>query len=111
MVESRTDSTHILGAIRSLNRLECVGETMRHALDTLARVAPEWLYSWLPPEWLERYRTRVTDFRLPKGTVQRLAWAEQIGRDGAQLLQAIDAPKAPTWLREVPALVALRQIW
>ena len=37
----RTDSTHVLAAIQVLTRLECVGETLRHALDTLARVAPE----------------------------------------------------------------------
>ena len=39
----RTDSTHDLAAIRTLNRLECVGETMRHALEALAVVAPAWL--------------------------------------------------------------------
>src|SRR5215211_7477866 len=39
----RTDSTHILAAVRALNRVEVVGETMRHALHTLAVVAPEWL--------------------------------------------------------------------
>jgi hypothetical protein len=38
----RTDSTHVLAAVRALNRLEVVGETMRHALTTLAVVAPEW---------------------------------------------------------------------
>src|ERR671921_495667 len=32
----RTDSTHVLGMIRALHRLECAGETMRHALDSLA---------------------------------------------------------------------------
>ena len=39
----RTDSTHVLAAIRGLNRLECLGETMRQALNGLAVVAPEWL--------------------------------------------------------------------
>src|SRR5579864_1226535 len=29
----RTDSTHVLGAIRTLNRLEVVGETLRQALN------------------------------------------------------------------------------
>jgi transposase len=38
----RTDSTHILAAVRALNRIEVVGDTMRHALNTLAVVAPEW---------------------------------------------------------------------
>ena len=31
----RTDSTVVLGAVRDLNRLELVGETMRHALNSL----------------------------------------------------------------------------
>src|SRR6266849_5154144 len=41
--KQRTDSTHVLAAIRTLRRLECVGETMRHALNVLAEVAPAWL--------------------------------------------------------------------
>ena len=44
----RTDSTHVLGAIRNLNRLEFVIETMRHALNTLAVVAPEWIRTHVP---------------------------------------------------------------
>lgn len=39
----RTDSTHVLAAIRELNRLEVVGETMRRALNELADAAPDWL--------------------------------------------------------------------
>ena len=41
----RTDSTHVLAHVRAVNRLECVGETLRHALNRLATVAPEWLQS------------------------------------------------------------------
>ena len=37
--KQRTDSTHVLAAIRTLNRLTCVGETMRYALNALAAVA------------------------------------------------------------------------
>jgi transposase len=37
----RTDSTHVVGAIQALNRLECVTETLRHALNSLAVVAPD----------------------------------------------------------------------
>ena len=39
----RTDSTHVLGALRVLNRLERVGETLRSALNAIAALAPEWL--------------------------------------------------------------------
>src|SRR5712692_11441183 len=35
--KQRTDSTHVLAAIRTLRRLECVGETMRHALNVPSR--------------------------------------------------------------------------
>ncbi len=39
----RTDSTHVLATIRVLNLLELVSETLRHALNSLAVVAPDWL--------------------------------------------------------------------
>ena len=34
--KQRTDSTHVLAAIRTLRRLECVGETIRQTLNILA---------------------------------------------------------------------------
>src|ERR671912_538570 len=79
----RTDSTHVLGAVRALNRLGCAIETLRAALNALATAAPEW----------------------------RRAYAEQIGRDGHALLAAIMVPDAPAWLREVPAVTLLRHVW
>jgi transposase len=39
----RTDSTHVLAKVRALNRAECVVETLRHALNVLAVVAPDLL--------------------------------------------------------------------
>ena len=39
----RTDSTHVLGCVRAINRLLCAQETLRHALNVLAVAAPEWL--------------------------------------------------------------------
>lgn len=67
----RTDSTHILAAIRELNRLECVGETLRHTLNTLATVAPDWLQSWVPSTWYARYGRRFEEYRLPPGKSER----------------------------------------
>lgn len=54
----RTDATHVLAAVHVLNRLECIGETLRHALNSLASRAPEWLRAWVPPLWFERYSRR-----------------------------------------------------
>ena len=50
----RTDATYVLAAVRAINRVVCVGETMRAALNILAEVAPEWLRSFAPDEWYER---------------------------------------------------------
>ena len=69
----RTDSTHVLAAIRTIRRLECVGETMRHAKSVLAEVAPDWLLEHMEPEWAERYQKRFSDFRLPTDTTERVA--------------------------------------
>jgi transposase len=107
----RTDSTHVLAAIHVLNRLECVGETLRHALNTLATVAPDWLRIWVPSAWFDRYGRRFEDYRLPASKAERYALAEQIGADGRLLLEQVYAADAPAWLREVPAVQILRRVW
>jgi len=107
----RTDSTPVLAAVRALNRVELVGETMRHALNTLAVVAPAWMHGVSQPEWIERYARRAEDTRLPKGQDARVALALDIGTDGYTLLSAAYAPDAPTWLRQVPAVATLRRVW
>jgi transposase len=109
--KQRTDSTHVLAAVRALNRLELVREAMRHALDVLAEVAPGWLSSHAREEWVKRYRGRSDEGRLPKGKEAQRALADQIGRDGAELLDAISSADAPAGLREVPAVEMLRRIW
>jgi hypothetical protein len=73
--QQRTDSTHVLAKIRSLNRIEGVGETFRAALNTLAVVAPEWLQEQWQEEWIERYEHRVEAYRLPDGKQAREAYA------------------------------------
>jgi transposase len=107
----RTDSTHVLGAIRAMNRLECVGETLRHALNSLAVVAPDWLQENSQPEWVERYGKRVDDYHLPKSKDERQAYAGLVGSDGHGLLDAVYAADAPIWLAHVPAVEILRRVW
>jgi transposase len=46
----RTDSTHVLGALRVLSKWERTAETMRTALNALASVDPEWLAEHADPE-------------------------------------------------------------
>jgi len=107
----RTDSTHILAAVRALNRIELMGETMRHALNTLAVVAPDWLRAVSQPLWIERYARRVEDDRLPERKEARDALALAIGADGFLLLTRVYASDAPLWLHHVPAVETLRRVW
>jgi len=107
----RTDSTHVLAAIRVLNRLELVAETLRATLNALATVAPDWLQGLAPLAWYERYGRRIEDTRLPREQAPRDAYAQTVGADGFHLLDALDAPQAPTGLREFPMIATLRQTW
>jgi transposase len=108
----RTDSsTHVLAAVRTLNRLERVGETLRAALNELATVAPEWLQATAPATWYERYGRRVENYRLPKTEAARLALAAEIGADGQQLLNVLDAATARPELTQLPTVQVLRQVW
>jgi transposase len=106
-----TDSTHVEAAIRQLNRLEGNGEMLRAALNAIATVAPDWLRSWVPPEWFERYNRAVEEYRLPKGIPARTAYAETIGADGMHLLKALWQAPTVTYLRQIPAVEILRLTW
>jgi transposase len=110
----RTDSTHVLAAVRVLNRLETVGETLRAALNALAVAAPDWLREQVEPEWFERYGQQIEEYRLPKGQQARYNYAAIIGADGSRLLNAVysaQSPIAPGWLREIPTVQVLRRVW
>jgi len=107
----RTDSTHVLAAVRNLNTIEIVGEAMRRTLNEIAVVAPIWLETRLPSDWLKRYGKPINTFRLPKGQGKQLELANAIGADGYGLLKAIYEEGAPPILRELRSAEVLRQVW
>ncbi|MCC3317831.1 MULTISPECIES: IS1182 family transposase [Nocardia] len=107
----RTDSTHVLAAIRTLSRLELVGETLRAALDEIAGAAPEWLVEIMNPEWEQRYGRPIRYDRLPRGTDAQRAWVLTVGADGVELLGALAHPGAPKRLRRGRQAEILRQVW
>lgn len=109
--KQRTDSTHVLAAVCALNRVEVVVETMRAVLNDLAVVAPDWLRTISPPAWLDRCAHRAGHERLPTKEAERAALVHAVGEDGRTLLNALWSPTAPAWLREVPTVNHLRQVW
>lgn len=107
----RTDSTHVFAVIRSLNRLELVGETVRHALNQLAIEAPDWLSGWLPVEWYERYAKRLEEARFPQDETKREQLVQRIAEDGAQLLTRLLAAETPAFLKELEVVHLLWRVW
>ncbi|MDQ5812986.1 MAG: IS1182 family transposase, partial [Actinomycetota bacterium] len=107
----RTDSTHVLAAVRDLNRIELVAETLRAALNAIAVIAPDWLRALAPSEWHARYDRRIEDMRLPKTEPQRDAYGAQVGADGYRLLKALEEANAPPDGAALPAVAVLRRVW
>ena len=54
---------------------------------------------------------RFENWRFPKSQAEQQALAEQIGRDGYQLLEFLEEPTTEAWLRTVPTVEVLRQVW
>ena len=109
--KQRTDSTRVLGAIRSLNRLEVVGETLRAALNDLAVLAPEWLQQIAPEAWYGRYGRRIEDYRLPSKPAERIAYAQQVGEDGDYLLKCLADSEIAAEGKALKTVQALEELW
>src|SRR4249919_2133431 len=72
----RSDSTHVLARLRSLNRLELAGESVRAALEALAAAAPAWLTDVIDQEWAGVYGSRIDTCTCPpaKPSAPRSRW-------------------------------------
>jgi IS5 family transposase len=109
--KARTDSTHVIGAVRDLNRLELAGESVRAALEAIAAAAPGWLTGVVDiADWGRRYGARVDSWRLPTSKTKRAELMAAYGTDAVALLRAVYHPSAPVWLAEVPAVEVLRRV-
>jgi len=80
----RTDSTHVLAAVRDLTRLEPITEAVRAALEETAGTAPELLAGLLDEQWGRRYGRPVRLGKNPTRPKTRIANA---GDDAVQLLE------------------------
>jgi transposase len=105
----RTDSTHVLAAIRAMNRLELVTETLRATLNEVATVAPDWLRSIAPADWYARYSLRAEQWRLPKGEKARQEFGQTVAQDGFLLLSLLDTHKPQ--LKTLAKVQTLIHVW
>lgn len=87
----RTDSTHVISAVRDLNRLELAGESVRACLEALAVAAPQLVAQLLDDSWGKRYAARIDTWRMPASETKKAELALAYGRDGHTLLNAVYA--------------------
>lgn len=106
--KQRIDSTHILGYVKEMSRLECAVETMRLALEELAGVVA----AGKRPEFWERlwtlYVQSEVDWRLSK--VERDSRYRQCGQDMREILDWIDNHDNAK-LSEMESIKLLRRVF
>lgn len=102
----RVDSTHMLGLVAQMSRLECVREAIRLGLvdlecaESLAR--PE---GW--PQWWERYVESKVDYKATKEALRRKM--DQAGQDAEAILSWVET--LPEELRKAKALEILNRVF
>lgn len=107
----RTDSTHVLAAVRMRSHIDAATEAFRQALNVLAVAAPDWLLGQTRPHWADRYAGHGNWGHAAKARAGRDGHVRELGEDGHHLLAAVWSDAAPDWLRRVPALEILHRIW
>jgi len=107
----RTDSTHVISAVRDLNRLELAGESVRACVQAVAVVAPGWLPAVIDVRIGAVATVPVsTPGGRPSAPAKRTELVAAYGADALALLRAVHDPGAPVWLRELPAVEVLRVV-
>lgn len=104
----RTDSTHVISAVRDLNRLELAGESVRACLEALAVAAPQVVAQLLDHSWGRRYSARIDTWRMPASETRKAELTLAYGRDGRALLQAVYAAAGSD--RDLAFLAGLHQV-
>lgn len=105
--KQRTDSTHIIGCVARLSRLQLVWETIRVALCALQERCGEWYAQHIPAVFDEMYCKRQSDWQLSEAEVK--AEMKKAGTDGYWLLDLV-TEHGPSIARVLPEVTVLEQV-
>lgn len=86
--KQRLDSTHLLGLVSRMSKLECMRETLRLALEELAGALPEGERAVFWPALWERYVESKLDYKSSEGVLR--AKQVQVGEDSLRLLRWLE---------------------
>lgn len=102
-----TCSTHIVGQVMELSRLELVWETIRVALKALISTDVPWVLKGLPASFVELYSVRRSDYRLKEAEVAPAL--QKAGEEGQWLVSQVMTIGSQT-LQRLPELATLRRV-
>jgi transposase len=105
--QQRTDSTHILGAVRDLSTVELVRETLRVAVSALISTDALWTLRYLPASFMETYTARQRWDWTDK--IQMVEHLQRMATDGEWLWTQVQQFGTPT-LRALAEVRMLRRI-
>lgn len=103
----RTDSTHVLGVVERLGRMELVCESVRVAVLAVQESDPAWSEKQLPGAFLESYASRQDEYGLSEAQVQ--AKLMRAGKDGFWLLHMLEQ-NGSEQLQRLAEVEILRQV-
>lgn len=105
--KQRTDSSHVLGLVARLSRLEMVWETLRLSLEAVRQRDERWLERVVPEAFLQRYLVKRSEYRLTDQQVA--AELRQAGADGLWWLQQLAT--GPAEWQQLAETQTLRTVW
>jgi len=105
--KQRTDSTHVIGCVARLSRLELVWETTRVVLRALRETCRTWYGQQIPAVFDEMYRERRSNWRMSAEEVK--AETQKAGTDGYWLLDLV-SERGPAMARALPEVAVLEQV-
>lgn len=106
--KQRSDSSHVVGCVERMSRLELAWETIRVVLRAIQAAAPRWYAQTIPQAFHKAYVERQSDWRLSKEEVS--CEMEKAGRDGFWLLDHLKA-NIPPQVLTLSEVVTLRTVW
>jgi len=105
--KQRTDSTHVVGCVARLSRLELTWETIRAVLNALQKKCNQWYEQQIPAVFDATYRERQSAWRLSAEEVK--AETKQAGTDGYWLLDLL-TERGPIVARSLSEVALLEQV-
>ncbi len=107
--KQRLDSTHVLGHLRRLSRLECMAESIRLALRALCRLMGEDAYIELVPAQIrDLYGSQLDIHKMDRQQVRRSLRAS--GKHALMLLERLEAHSRSSQLLLTEEVKTLRRV-